>query len=146
MEESPHAGASKPQLRVQAVLALFRGVPPAQVSTQFGICRSDLYKFRRRALAAIHQALDDRPRGPKTPHNRLDPDTELRIASLCRRYPTWSSYEIHQTPIGTPHPARQKSVPDSAGCGFLSRDLHVVWTFAGLRHGLKRDVVAQLLK
>jgi transposase InsO family protein len=85
----------KQQRRVQAVLALFRGVPVAQVVTQFGICRSDLYKFRRRALSAIHQALDDRPRGPKVPHNRLDPSTEQRIVSLCLRYPTWSSYQVH---------------------------------------------------
>jgi transposase-like protein len=87
--------ASKRQRRVEAVLALFRGVPAAQVATQFGICRSDLYKFRRRALTAIHQALDDRPRGPKRPHNRLDPKTEQQMALLCLRHPTWSSYQVH---------------------------------------------------
>ena len=43
----------KLERRVQAVLALFRGVPAARVSVQFGICPSDLYKFRRRALAAM---------------------------------------------------------------------------------------------
>jgi transposase-like protein len=76
MDGLPLMEASKRQRRVEAVLALFRGVPAAQVATQFGICRSDLYKFRRRALTAIHQALDDQPRGPKRPHNRLDPKTE----------------------------------------------------------------------
>jgi hypothetical protein len=34
----------KCQLRVQAVLALFRGEAVVQVSTQYQICRSDLYK------------------------------------------------------------------------------------------------------
>lgn len=95
MERSPYIEVPKQQRRVQAVLALFRGVPVAQVVTQFGICRSDLYKFRRRALSAIYQALDDRPRGPKVPHNRLDPSTAQRIVSLCLRYPTWSSYQVH---------------------------------------------------
>ncbi len=95
MEGSSHMGASKRERRVQAVLALFRGVPAAQVATQFGICRSDLYKFRRRALTAMHQVLDDRPCGPKMSHNRLDPETEQRIASLCLRHPTWSSYQVH---------------------------------------------------
>jgi hypothetical protein len=47
----------KRERRVQAVLALFRGEPTAQVSGQFRLYRSDLYKFRRRALTAIHQAL-----------------------------------------------------------------------------------------
>jgi transposase InsO family protein len=95
MDGSPLMEASKRQRRVEAVLALFRGVPAAQVATQFGICRSDLYKFRRRALTAIHQALDDRPRGPKRPHNRLDPKTEQQMALLCLRHPTWSSYQVH---------------------------------------------------
>src|SRR5262245_22065770 len=57
--------------RVQAVLALFRGEPVTQVSTQYKVCRRDLYKFRRRALAAIRQALTDHRRGPRRPHNRL---------------------------------------------------------------------------
>jgi hypothetical protein len=61
----------KCQRRVQAVLALFRGEAVAQVSTQYRICRSDLYKFHRRALTALHHVLDDQPRGPKQPHNRL---------------------------------------------------------------------------
>ena len=53
--------------RVTAVLSLFRGIPLPQVTAQFGICRSDLYKFRRRALTALHHALADQPRGPKRP-------------------------------------------------------------------------------
>jgi hypothetical protein len=80
--------------RVQAVLALFRGEPVAKVSKQHRVCRSDLYKFHRRVLTALHQALDDQPRGPKWPHNRLDPAREQLIARLCQRHPTWSSYQV----------------------------------------------------
>ncbi len=43
--------------RVQAVLALFRGASVERSSARFGICHSDLYKFRPRAYAAIHAAL-----------------------------------------------------------------------------------------
>ncbi|HSF32234.1 MAG TPA: helix-turn-helix domain-containing protein [Candidatus Tectomicrobia bacterium] len=67
-----------------------------QVSTQYRVCRRDLYKFRRRALAAIRQALADHRRGPRRPHKRLAADQEAAVVSLCERYPTWSSYQIHQ--------------------------------------------------
>jgi transposase InsO family protein len=75
---------------------LCRGEPVTQVSTQYRICRRDLYKFRRRALAAIRQALVDHRRGPKRPHNRLAADQEAAVVSLCERYPTWSSYQLHR--------------------------------------------------
>jgi hypothetical protein len=82
--------------RVQAVLALFRGASAAEVSTQCRIGRSDLYKFRARALAAMREALKDRPRGPKRPHNRLDPHREEGVVAFCQRHPTLSSYQVHQ--------------------------------------------------
>jgi hypothetical protein len=77
--------------RVMAILDLLRGIPLPQVSAQFGICPSDLYKFRQRALTALHHALADHPRGPKRPYNRLALATEERLAALCRRHPTWSA-------------------------------------------------------
>jgi Homeodomain-like domain len=82
--------------RVQAVMDLFRGDAVADVSTRHGIGRSDLYKFRRRALAAINDALADRRRGPHQPHNRIAPDSEARIVALCQRHPTWSSYALQR--------------------------------------------------
>ena len=88
--------STKVAQRVTAVLDLFRGVPLPQVTAQFGICRSDLYKFRRRALTALHHALEDQPRGPKQPHNRLDVDTEQQVASLCQRHPAWSASQVQQ--------------------------------------------------
>ena len=50
----------KCERRVQAVLALFRGEAVAQVSTQNRICRSDLYKFHRRAVEAMRESLNNR--------------------------------------------------------------------------------------
>jgi hypothetical protein len=82
--------------RVQAVLDLFRGDALADVSTRYGIRRSGLYKFRRRALAAIKEVLADRQRGPRRPHNRIAPDSEAQIVALCQRHPTWSSYALHR--------------------------------------------------
>jgi transposase InsO family protein len=84
----------KCQLRVQAVLALFRGEAVGQVSTRFRICRSDLYKFHRRALDAMREALKDEKRGPRTPYNRLAADQEEAIRNVCERHPTLSSYAV----------------------------------------------------
>jgi transposase InsO family protein len=82
--------------RVQAILDLFHGDAMADVSTRYGIGRSDLYKFQRRALAAINDALADRRRGPRRPHNRIAPASEAQIVALCQRHPTWSSYALHR--------------------------------------------------
>jgi hypothetical protein len=49
MTASSH-GRSPEEHRLQAVLALFSGKKLSQVSTMFGICRSDLYKLGFQAL------------------------------------------------------------------------------------------------
>jgi transposase InsO family protein len=91
--------------RVQAVLALFRGEPVAQVSRQYRMCRSDVYKFRRRALTALHHIFDDQPRGPKRPHNHLDAEREQQVVALCQRSPTLSSYQVgHRLGPDAPNP------------------------------------------
>ena len=82
--------------RVQVVLALFRGASVAEVSRQYRIGRSDLYKFRARALEAMREALKGRPRGPKRPHNRLDPHREEGVVAFCQRHRTLSSSQVHQ--------------------------------------------------
>jgi transposase InsO family protein len=96
MLDERHSVPPKYERRLQAIMALFRGEPVAQVSRQYGIGRSDLYKFQARALAAMRGALSDHPRGPKQPHNRLDPHREEEVIACCQRYPTLSSYQIHQ--------------------------------------------------
>jgi hypothetical protein len=82
--------------RLQAVLALLRGEAMETVTTQYQIGRSDLYKFRARALAVMRATLNDHPRGPRRPHNRLAPQREQRVVALCQRHPILSSYQVGQ--------------------------------------------------
>lgn len=88
------ASEDKSLHRLQAVLVLLSGEPSAQVAARFRISRSDLYKFRRRALNAMALALADRRRGPRLPHNCLSQPQQTRIAAVCARHPTVSSYQI----------------------------------------------------
>jgi hypothetical protein len=82
--------------RLQAVLALFRGPKASDVSAGSGIGRSDLYKFRTRALAAMREALKDHTRGPKQAHHRLAAEREQKVVSICQRHPTHSSYQVRE--------------------------------------------------
>ena len=82
--------------RAQAVLALLNGVPASQVSLDSGICRRDLYKFRRRALEALGQALQDRPRVSRRQPHAVALEQAAAVRRLCERYPTWSSYQIRR--------------------------------------------------
>jgi transposase InsO family protein len=88
------ATPTKQTQRVQAVLALLRGEPLKQVAERSRICRSDLYKFRRLAYAAIEQAVGEKPRGPKRPHNHLEERKEHSLITLCQRYSTSSARQI----------------------------------------------------
>jgi transposase InsO family protein len=89
-------GLSPAEHRLQAVLALLRGEQASDVSTRFGICRSDLYKFRTRALTAIREALTDHPRGPKRPANRLSAAREQQIMAVCHCHSTGSAAHVQQ--------------------------------------------------
>lgn len=82
--------------RVQAVVAMLSGSPVDEVSLESGICRSDLYKFRNRALAAMREALRDEKRGPRHPHNRTDETKERKVKVVCERHPTFSSYQVEE--------------------------------------------------
>ncbi len=88
----PAASSSSSAHRVQAVLALLRGEPAAQVSVDYGIDRSSLYKFRSRAIEAIREAVKDQPRGPRRPHNHVSEALEEDTISLCQLRPSFSSY------------------------------------------------------
>lgn len=88
---------SKEEGRLLAVLALLRGESATEVCRQYSICRSDLYKFRRRALAAMRDAMEDRRRGPRRPSNRLPEGRERRIEAIAQRDPTMSSYQISES-------------------------------------------------
>jgi transposase InsO family protein len=97
-------GLSPEEHRLQAVLALLSGEQASDVSTSFGICRSDLYKFRTRALTAMREALKDHPPGPKRPYNRLSEAREQQVIASCQRYPTQSSYQV-QEKLGSDTPS-----------------------------------------
>jgi len=88
------ATISKTERRVQAVLAVFQGETVADVCRQYQIGRSDLYKYRHRALTAIRAALTDHPRGPHQPANHLSTRQEAQIVALCQQRPTWSARAI----------------------------------------------------
>jgi hypothetical protein len=92
----PLSKIGKAEKRLQAVLSVLGGERVADVAARFAIPRSDLYKFRRRALEAMRSALEDRPRAPRHPHNRLEPSREVTVAEVCGRSPTVSSYQIHE--------------------------------------------------
>ena len=101
-------GLSPEERRLQAVLALFRGEKASQVSAEFRICRSDLYKFRERALEAMRAALKDHPRGPKRPYNRLSEAREQQVIASCQRNPTQSSYQV-QEKLGSDAPSANRA-------------------------------------
>jgi transposase InsO family protein len=96
MMTASYHGISPEEHRLQAVLVLLRGAKASDVSANFGICRSDLYKFRMRALTAIREALKDHPRGPKRPGNRISDEREQQIMAVCQRHPTGSSAHVRQ--------------------------------------------------
>ena len=98
--------SQKEERRFQAVLAmLVEGQPLSDIAKEYGMCRSDLYRFRKRALKAMRNAMRDLPRGPRTAHNRIPRAKEEQIKQECERYPTMSSYKINKKAgIGFPSP------------------------------------------
>lgn len=80
--------------RFNAVVALLAGESVESVQEKSGLSRSSLYKFKARAVSALHEALRDRPKGTNAPHNRTDEPKEEIIKSTCERHPTLSSYQI----------------------------------------------------
>ena len=94
MDENQRAQPDKEERRLQGVLALLAGQPVATVCHHYHLCRSDLYKFKRRALEALREAMADRPRGPRQPPRRLVAEQEQEIKAVCERHPTFSSYQV----------------------------------------------------
>ena len=80
--------------RLQAVLALLGGEPVADVTARFGMGRSILYTWRRRALTALQGALTEHRPGPQWPANRLSPAQEHALVEFAQRHPTWSAAQI----------------------------------------------------
>lgn len=91
------ASVGREERRLLAVLALLKGEAVNHVCRQYNISRSDLYKYKRRAIAAMRVAMRDHRRGPKHPPRRLAEDKERRIRTICEREPTLSSYQIYRS-------------------------------------------------
>jgi len=125
MVDDPSLITAKYAQRVRAVLALFRGEHIAEVSAQYQISRSDLYKFRHRALAAINEALTDRRRGPRRSHNHVADDNEAQVVALCQRHPTWSSYAVHRR-CGAPSPRTIQRIRARHGLIRVSKRAHAM--------------------
>jgi transposase len=96
MNGNDYTPATKEERRLRAVLALFKGEKVAQVSAQFGISRSSLFDYKRRALTAMGETLKDKRRGPHRPRNRIPVEEEQSIRSVCERQPTLSSYQVKE--------------------------------------------------
>ena len=94
MRNSLFTEAPKQDRRFQAVLSLLAGGKASEVAARCGIARSDLFKFKRRALDAMRAAMADKRRGPKRPANRLPEDREQRVRAACERWTTFSAAEI----------------------------------------------------
>ena len=98
-EDTPMETTPQPTLpawghRLHAVLALLGGEPISDVTARFGMGRSILYKWRRRALTALQEALMDHRPGPQCPANQLSPAEETPLVELAQRQPTWSAAQI----------------------------------------------------
>ena len=94
METTPQSTRSTWEHRLHAILALLGGEPVPDVTARFGIGRSILYKWRRRALTALQGALMDHRPGPQCPANRRSPAEEAPLVELAQRHPTWSAAQI----------------------------------------------------
>jgi len=94
METTPQPTRPTWEHRLHAVLALLGGEPVPDVTTRFGMGRSILYKWRRRALTALQGALTDHRPGPQCPANRLSPAQEHPLVELAQRHPTWSAAQL----------------------------------------------------
>jgi len=96
MNGNDDTATAKEEHRLDAVLAMFKGQAVAEVSAQFGISRSSLFEYKRRALAAMREALKDNRHGPRLPYNRLSEEKEQSIKCVCERHPTLSSYQVKE--------------------------------------------------
>ena len=86
----------KVEHRRQAVLALLAGDAIEAVQARFGLSRSSLFVYKRRALHAMYEALKDKRCGPRHPHNHLASAKEAAIRTVCERHPTLSSYQVKE--------------------------------------------------
>jgi transposase InsO family protein len=83
-------------LRNQFVLAATSpGTNISQLCREYGVSRTNGYKWIRRFQAEGQAGLDDKSRRPKTTSG-IDGELVLRIIELRRRYPKWGAKKLRQ--------------------------------------------------
>ena len=91
-------------LRTQFVLAAVSpGANLSQLCREYGVSRTNGYKWIRRFRAEGRAGLADKSRRPKT-ISRIDGELVLRIIELRRRYPKWGAKKLHQILLRSPEP------------------------------------------
>lgn len=89
-------------LRNQFVLAATSpGANISQVCREYGVSRTNGYKWIRRFQAEGQAGLDDKSRRPKT-ISGIDGEFVLRIIELRRRYPKWGAKKLRQILLRSP--------------------------------------------
>lgn len=78
----------------RAAFMLLAGKSVAAVSEEFGICRTSLYKLRRRATDAVCREIERPTKNRKPVRNRIPEEKEDKIVRLCQRHTAVSSYRI----------------------------------------------------
>jgi putative transposase len=89
-------------LRNQFVLAATSpGTNISQLCREYGVSRTNGYKWIRRFQAEGQAGLDDKSRRPKTTSG-IDGELVLRIIELRRRYPKWGAKKLRQILVRSP--------------------------------------------
>lgn len=90
-------------LRNQFVLAATSpGTNISQLCREYGVSRTNGYKWIRRFQAEGQAGLDDKSRRPKTT-SAIDGELVLRIIELRRRYPKWGAKKLRQILLRSPN-------------------------------------------
>lgn len=79
---------------VRAAFLMLAGTSVAAVSEEFKICRTSLYRLRRRAMNAVRREIERPAKNRKPARNRTPEEKEDKIVRLCQRHTTASSYQI----------------------------------------------------
>lgn len=82
------------ETHLRAVFLMLEGRSVAAVSEEFKICRTSLYKLRRRATDAVRREIERPAKNKNYGHNRTPQKKGDKIVRLCQRHPTFSSYRI----------------------------------------------------
>lgn len=75
-------------------LAVSQAAGVAELSRRFGVSRKTVYKWLARYRGGGVEALEDRPRRPKTFRNRTAVELEQAVLTVRRKHPAWGGRKI----------------------------------------------------